>query len=492
MTRRGALAGLGSLIAAPLLAEAPSRSLRPVARAGGVPPEAAGPDYLAAIEEANLGGSVGVAMADMDEPSAHLVGIGGARLLPPASVTKTLTAVYALGSLGPDHRFLTRLLATGPIVDGMLEGDLILAGGGDPHLVTDDLAEMAMRLRANGLRGITGKFLIWEGALPLVRQIDPEQLEHLGYSPSVSGLNLNFNRVHFEWRQAAGGYAVTMDARSETRRPDVTMSRMRIEERDTPVYTYRDAGGIDDWTVAKSALGEGGARWLPVRYPGLYAADVFRTVAAGAGAGVRLPAGEVMDAPPDGTPLVVYPSAPLAEIVADMLEFSTNLTAEAVGMAATAQNQGLVKDLGFSSAAMARWLVGRYGIAARLVDHSGLSDRSHMTANGLARFLAHPDVAHILRPLLKEIPVLDGEGRPIPNHAVKVVAKTGTLNFVSSLAGYLTTAQGGNRAFAIFAADEARREASKTTQDEIPTGARSWNARSRRLQQKFLVEWGRD
>jgi len=459
-----------------------------VARAGGVPPEAAGTDYLAAITDARVTGDVGVAVADLADPLAVTEGFGGARLLPPASVTKTFTAVYALGTLGPDHRFTTRLLADGEVVDGVLSGDLILAGGGDPHLVTDDLAEMAQRMRDAGLREVRGRFLIWEGALPTVRHIDPEQLDHLGYSPAVSGLNLNFNRVHFEWRTASTGYTVTMDARSDTRRPDVSMARMRIEDRDLPVYTYSDSGGVDNWTVAQSALGQGGARWLPVRFPGLYAGDVFRSLAAGVG--VRLPAAEVMDRPPMGAPLVVYPSAPLSDIVTDMLFHSTNLTAEVIGMAATAVNQGVVKDLRFSSAAMARWLVGRYGVAARLVDHSGLSDQSRVTANGMVRFLTRPEVVEILRARLKAVPILDGEGRPIPNHAVSVAAKTGTLNFVAALAGYVGTARGGTKAFAIFAADSDRREEAKGSQDEVPRGARSWNARARALQQKFLVQWG--
>ncbi|MCP6237338.1 D-alanyl-D-alanine carboxypeptidase, partial [Klebsiella pneumoniae] len=65
------------------------------------------------------------------------------RLLPPASVAKALTALYALETLGEDHRFETRLLATAPVVAGRIDGDLILAGGGDPELSTDRLAELA-------------------------------------------------------------------------------------------------------------------------------------------------------------------------------------------------------------------------------------------------------------------------------------------------------------------------------------------------------------
>ena len=58
------------------------------------------------------------------------------RSLPPASVIKTITGFYALETLGPDFTFETKLITTGPIIDGVLDGDLILIGGGDPTLDT--------------------------------------------------------------------------------------------------------------------------------------------------------------------------------------------------------------------------------------------------------------------------------------------------------------------------------------------------------------------
>ena len=62
--------------------------------------------------------------------------IDGDVALPPASVTKAVTALYALDALGGAFRFITRLFATGPIEAGILRGDLILAGGGEKEIVT--------------------------------------------------------------------------------------------------------------------------------------------------------------------------------------------------------------------------------------------------------------------------------------------------------------------------------------------------------------------
>lgn len=128
---------------------------------------------------------------------------------------KALTAAYALDRLGAAHRFETRVLATGPVVGGVVQGDLLLVGSGDPVLDSDMLGDLAARLAAQGIRGVRGRYLAWGGALPALEQIDAEQPEFVGYNPALAGLNLNFNRVNFEWARAAQGWKLTMDARAE-------------------------------------------------------------------------------------------------------------------------------------------------------------------------------------------------------------------------------------------------------------------------------------
>jgi D-alanyl-D-alanine carboxypeptidase/D-alanyl-D-alanine-endopeptidase (penicillin-binding protein 4) len=149
-------------------------------------------------------------------------------------------------------------MATGPISNGRLKGDLVLVGGGDPTLTTDDLAEMAAGLKRAGVREVTGKFKVNASALPYVKSIDNSQPDHVGYSPAVSGLNLNFNRVHFEWKRiggVGGKYEIMMDARTEKYRPRVSIAKMRVVNREQPVYGYKSANGVDNWTVARRALG---------------------------------------------------------------------------------------------------------------------------------------------------------------------------------------------------------------------------------------------
>ena len=121
-------------------------------------------------------------------------------------MTKAITALFALDVLGANHRFRTRLIATGNITGGVIQGALILVGGGNPMLTTDDLTEIAGQLKAAGLTEVKGKFLVYDGTLPRVKTIDKDQTVHAGYSPAVSGIALNYNRIHFEWRRKSGQY----------------------------------------------------------------------------------------------------------------------------------------------------------------------------------------------------------------------------------------------------------------------------------------------
>jgi len=90
---------------------------------------------------------------------------------------------------------------------------------------------------------------------------------------------------------------------------------------------------------------------------------------------------------------------------------------------------------------------------------------------------------------LKPVRFKDERGRPMRNHPVEAVAKTGTLNFVSGLAGYFQVPGGRRMAFAIFAADLPRRAAIPPQNRERPPGARPWAVRARALQQDLIERW---
>ncbi len=473
------LMGGSALLAMPACANAPDRSLRPQLKPA-TPVDAI-------VSRAGLGGDLAFAVVDMRSGNL-LEGQSGNTPLPPASVAKAITALYALDTLGAGYQFRTRLIATGPVSDGVLRGDLVLAGGGDPTLQTDDLAAMARDLGAAGVRQVSGRFLVWGGALPFVQEIADDQSAQAGYNPSISGLNLNFNRVHFEWQRAGGDYRVSMDARSNTHRPAVSMARMEVAARSTPIYTYRRTASRDEWTVARSALGNSGSRWLPVRHPELYAGEVFRALAAGRG--IELSAPSAMSAAPSGRDLVTHSSQPLQIVLRDLLRFSTNISAEAVGMMATSASAGRPATLRASAAQMSNWARGRYGMSsARLVDHSGLGAASRLSMVDLANMFRLAGDDGVLRSILREHPIRDANNRIIPNPPLDVRAKTGTLYFVSALGGYLRGPGGRELAFAIGAADLARRARVAGGGVDRPDGTAAWSRAARDMQQQLLYRW---
>ena len=121
LRRRAVLSGLAAVMGTTALARAPTRSVRPVARPGSetfrlLSPEAR-PTHDDMVAAARLGGTTAFVLADA-ATGRVLASREPEVALPPASVAKVVTGAYALDALGADHRFVTRVLATGPVVGG--------------------------------------------------------------------------------------------------------------------------------------------------------------------------------------------------------------------------------------------------------------------------------------------------------------------------------------------------------------------------------------
>lgn len=128
-----------------------------------------------------------------------LVDVGAHRLLMPASTMKTVTLAVAADQLGWDYSFETKLVATGPIADGALNGDLVIVGSGDPSLDDWDgtassvFASWAAQLKALGVRTITGRIIgddrvVTDSGFGRGWMWDDMAED---YSPPVSGLQFN-------------------------------------------------------------------------------------------------------------------------------------------------------------------------------------------------------------------------------------------------------------------------------------------------------------
>ena len=125
LTRRVVLGGLAATAGSMALANAPGTSPRPAPRDGvGLPPAPAAPKKLVSesellIQRAGLSGDVGFAVTDV-KTGEVLEARLGEQFLPPASTLKTVTALYALDRLGPEYRFRTRVMVSGPVRNGRI------------------------------------------------------------------------------------------------------------------------------------------------------------------------------------------------------------------------------------------------------------------------------------------------------------------------------------------------------------------------------------
>lgn len=146
--------------------------------------------------------SAAIGFCLMDDQGQRLFGQHDGTSFIPASTLKTVTTATALEMWGPDYRIKTTLQATRPIEEGVLAGDLIIVGGGDPMLSLEDLEHWVSQLKAKGVNRIQGRILgdgrVFAGSIfdDFWNWGDIGN----GYGSPVAGLNLEHNRFTARFR----------------------------------------------------------------------------------------------------------------------------------------------------------------------------------------------------------------------------------------------------------------------------------------------------
>jgi D-alanyl-D-alanine carboxypeptidase/D-alanyl-D-alanine-endopeptidase (penicillin-binding protein 4) len=437
------------------------------------------------------GTEVGYLLIDLESGRA-LAELNADLTLIPASTAKLATAAVALDVLGPEHRFRTELLATGTIDEGVLRGDLILKGGGDPSLDVADLLELVVRLEMSGIRYVEGRFLIDDLALPRLSEIEPTQPGEAPYNPGIGALSLAFNRVQVAWRGGGSMRVATLPPLAEARfrgAPPSLLPPGGIE------LMSADGDGVV-WRIANRGGGRQEAS-LPVKDPGLHTGGVFRWLAFAQGIEVGPP--QRAPTPPDARLLAVHDSVPLRRLLRDMLVYSNNVMAELIGLSTA----GRLGDVSSGLDAAGALLVGHLARmmpevdwrGAALGNHSGLDGAARMTPRQLAAILHHGWHSHALPALL----AAGGWSGTLTNRfadsdqALRVWAKTGTMHYGSALAGYLFSDGVRPLIFVTMVSDLGARAA---YDDALPhpgrraeAAAQGWSSRARALQDELIESW---
>lgn len=418
----------------------------------------------------------------------------------PASTVKLVTAFMALRVLGPDHRFATKLIAAGRVSGGVLNGDLVIVGGGDPKLTMDDITDMVTRLAQAGVKRVTGRLLVDDASLPVLLRIDPTQPPQSPTNAGISALSSEFNRVTVGWSRAE---------RSKKARPpvawiDPASDNLRVEFAPphklppNSIVPLLNADGSTTFQVS-AERDTSGALAFPVPDPGLQTGELFKTVARKQG--IVLPDPERGTLTTEGLVLVDHASAPLSDLVAGMLHYSNNQMAELLGLATAAKLAGPPGSLQAAAAVVQKDLARIVpAFAARdifLANLSGLSARTRIEPAALAALLAaiarDPDGQQFIDMMAEA--GLSGTMRGRLGQAGtigRVHAKTGTMAYASSLAGYLDGADGRRLVFTIMTGDRAGRagyDAMSGDRKPLDGATLGWLDQAKAFQDALVGRW---
>jgi D-alanyl-D-alanine carboxypeptidase/D-alanyl-D-alanine-endopeptidase (penicillin-binding protein 4) len=385
-------------------------------------------------------------------------------MLIPASNQKLLTAAAALHRLGADFRFTTRLWMTGEIdKQGVLHGDLILEGRGDPTLLLKDIEAMARAIEQAGIRRIEGYLLYDETYFDGIRRgwdwaWDDEPYY---YSPCLSAICVERNAVTVF---VSPGETVGVEPRIRLS-PSTSYLLVRNEATTAPagapstVFVTREHArniAVVRGQIPLDARPDSARQALSVEEPPRFAMWLLRETLEKQGIATRYRTALPSRVPTGARLLYTHTSAPLAEILPLLNKPSDNLIAECLmrTLGAVVHGEG-------SSAAgerVMRDLLRQAGLnlnALNIVDGSGLSRRNQISARNLVTLLRYMASHPQAKVFSDSLPIAGVDGT-LRNRLVntpaqgKVRAKTGSLSRVSTLAGYLTTLSGENLVFAIL------------------------------------------
>ncbi|MEO5347949.1 MAG: D-alanyl-D-alanine carboxypeptidase [Magnetococcus sp. YQC-9] len=400
----------------------------------------------------------------------------------PASVAKVPSSLAALHILGANHRFVTSLLSSAPVVNGELQGDLILVGGGDPSLTTQGLIDLAHQLKTLGIHRVRGRFLFDESAMIPETSISNEQNDEESYNQGLSALSLDPNRVRLRWMISRNGQLLTQT------NPNLGDIALTLGPSSTtgPVLSHLGGTKVEQWRLNPHGA-RSGWDWIPIKRPGRHTALFFREFCRQNG--LILPEPEPGRPPTSATILASRASAPLQELADSALAHSNNFWTEMIGIMAASKLSGQPQSASSAAKLLSDWIMAQLPqidwTGFHLANSCGLSSSSRMTPRQMVAILFLANAAPIgERSYASMLPVSGWKGTLAgrfagPDTSFRVWAKTGTILYGKALAGYLFTKQNRRLVFAIFASDPGKRkafDANKTNHsgNDIHRG-KAWN-----------------
>ena len=409
----------------------------------------------------------------------------GAEMRILASNTKLFTSGAALDLLGPGYQFETPFLMRGEVVEGTLHGDIAVVGSGDPNISGrfhdgDPLAIFrgwATDLKALGVQRVEGRLLLVDGLFsgPLVHPEWPKDQLTKWYEAPISALSFSDNCLLVKvWGASQPGRSAVVEvlpklevfplknqARTTSHR---NSHRVSIGRQSTGIYTrgsvWRRANPVDSWVTVED----------PTEYFGLGVRKAFEEEGVTI-KGENLALDRV---PPGAWHQVSLHRSDLLSTLEVINKRSQNFYAESV-----------LKTLGAKGCGEGSWIQGtrtvkEFAISLgvdpaklNLTDGSGMSRTNESTAEEVTRFLVAMAHHRWGREYLQTLPHSGESGLRWYKRLAEepyngnILAKTGSLNGVSTLSGYVKATSGKQYAFSFLGNRVPANWKAKQSQDRL-------------------------
>jgi len=373
----------------------------------------------------------------------------------PASVMKMVTTNAALDLLTPAYRWKTELYHDGQIKDGVLHGNLIIKGYGDPSFKVQDFWRLLMSLKQAGVKKIKGDLLIDKSyfADDIDNGISFDDEKWRAYNAKPSAFSVNGRSTSF--RFFANDDVISVNQEFEL--PEViVVNNMKLVEGDCG--NWRGRMGYDIQTKAAKAV---------VSFKGAYAADcgerylelslfddtqyayfTFKKLWRELG-GTFDGKLQLQPVPNTAKKLLEQVSEPLGSNVRDINKWSNNLMARQLLLTLGAEKMGAPATMQKGAAAINDWLAASgFNFKELVIENgSGLSRVERISAEHLGRMLVRAYSSPVMPEYMASMPILSLDGtvkHRLQDSATSGRAhlKTGSINGVSSIAGYVLSASG--------------------------------------------------
>lgn len=424
--------------------------------------------------------AVYVQRVDQEQP---LVNHQGEKPMNTASTMKLLTTYAGLELLGPAYRWRTELYADGKVEQGVLQGDLVIRGRGDPYLLSADMRQMLEDLRLAGVEEIRGDIVI-DTDYFADKYYDAAVFDdkpHSPYNAAPNAFAVNIKSTSFHFLENKGKLSIEAD-------PDLEEIHIKNE-----VKLVK--GECGDWRnrlrftvepmlephgnqVTVTFMGEYAASCqdktleLSVLDDGPYAYNLLRNHWQSLG-GRHYGAWRYGKVPAGAEPLVSHDSPPLSEIIRTINKYSNNLMVRQLFMTIGAERAASPVMEADSIHVIQAWLASKGLRFPELIleNGSGLSRNERISAQHMAAFLLAAYASPVMPEYLSALPIPSVDGtmanrlRNSPSRG-SAHLKTGTITGVSALAGYVHDHK-GRRWVTVIMVNDPKSSASRTAQDAL-------------------------